>query len=118
MAMQAESIFDCNGQDGKDNKALYKSLPYPLRLVIKQTQQKIQQAVEINNPGRKIQPTSGLRAPATNARNGGKSNSLHLFGFARDFRYYDDEPQPFIVPDYLECIKSNNCWHVGYKRGI
>jgi len=116
--MRAESIFDCNGQDGKENKALFESLPSPLRLIIKQTQQKLQQAVEINNAGRKIEPTSGFRASSTNTRHGGKGNSLHLFGFARDFRYYDDEPEPFIVPDYLECMKSKNCWHVGYKRGM
>lgn len=114
--MNAQSIYDCAGEDGVNNKACFVSLPSPLRLVVKQTQVKIQQAVESFNPGRKIQPTSGFRAPVVNLKHGGKSNSLHLWGFARDFRYYDDEPTPFNVPDFLECIKSKNCWHVGYKR--
>ena len=114
--MNRLSFYDCSGQDGKDNKKAFSRLPSPLRLVIEQTQTKIQQIVEQYNPGRKIYPTSGFRSPVTNSRHAGEVDSLHLFGFARDFRIFPDEPMPFSVPDFMVCVKSKGCWHVAWKR--
>jgi hypothetical protein len=106
--------YDCKE---KANIVAFRALPSALQLLIKQTQSKIQQAVQINNPGRKIVATSGFRSFAVNSKVGGVANSLHLWGFARDFRLFADEQEPFIVPDSMICLKSKNCWHVAYKRG-
>ena len=110
--------YDCQGVDGSENKKAFESLPSCLRLAIKEAQNTINQAVRAANSGRKIQSTSGFRAPTVNTRVGGVVNSLHLWGFARDFRFFADEPEPFKVPDFLECIKSKGCWHAQYKRGV
>jgi len=114
--MRELSPYDCEGKDGESNKKAFESLPSCLRLAIKQTQNTIQEAVKKFNPGRKIQSTSGFRSFEVNSWYGGVVNSLHLWGFARDYRFFSDEPEPFEVPEFLECIKSKNCWHVQYKR--
>ena len=108
--------YDCEGSDGSSNKKAFEMLPSCLRLAIKEAQNTINQAVRKSNPGRKIVSTSGFRSPEVNSRVGGVVNSLHLWGFARDFRFYPDEPEPFEVPEFLECIKSKGCWHVQYRR--
>lgn len=113
--MKRFSPYDCSE---KSNKKAFERLPGFFQLLVKQSQQKIQEAVEKYNPGRKIKPTSGFRSHESNNKAGGVVDSLHLFGLARDFRYYPDEPQPFKLPDSMICIKSNNCWHVAYKRGV
>lgn len=113
--MKASSAYDCSE---KLNQIGFKRLPAFFQLLVKQSQQKIQEAVEKYNPGRKIRPTSGFRSVENNIKVGGVADSLHIFGLARDFRFYSDESEPFKVPDSMICIKSTNCWHVQYKRGI
>jgi len=116
--MQRLSIYDCAGQDGKDNKKAFDRLPSALRLLVIQTQTQIQQAIELLNPGRHITPTSGFRSPRTTARYGGQNDSLHHWGFARDYRVYSSEPLPLIVPFGMECLRENDHWHIAYKRGL
>jgi len=116
--MKNSMPFDCEGKDGEYNFQAFKELPSVLRLVIRQTQQKIQESIETSNPGRLVKATSGFRAYQTNERWGGKKNSLHLFGFARDFKIDLGEDKPLTVPEFLECFLSKGCWHVQYRRDV
>jgi len=116
--MKNSMPFDCEGEDGISNNKAFKELPSVLRLVVRETQAKIQKAVEDCNPCRVVQATSGFRSFETNRKWKGQPNSLHLFGFARDFKQDLGPGKPLAVPEWLECISSKGCWHIQVKKGF
>lgn len=123
--MKNNDIFDNIGNDGIDNQRAWNRLPTILKYFISSTQKNLYDRVR-----KKVQEiygkdginslvkTSGFRSIATNTRNGGVVDSLHLFGCAIDFKKYGifkNKPIPTCCE--LECIDSGDCWHVQYKRG-
>lgn len=101
--------------DYKEHEEAYKKLPKSFQYFISCIQKKIQKAVEKKFP--QAIPTSGFRCHKINQKYGGKSNSLHLFGLARDFYSLYPITQDKICPT-LQVFKSKkNVYHVQLKRG-
>jgi len=103
--------YDCEGQDGIDNSNEWRKLPVALQLSIRQVQSTIQKAVETFNPD--AEPTSGWRCAQVGLRWKSKINSLHPYGWARDFK----KGTVNKLPDFLEVIHEETHDHVQYKRG-
>ena len=112
--MKITCIFDTAGLDGQDNKEAWKALPSFMRLMVRQTQQKIIQMLLTNNPGREFRKTSGFRSPRVTARHGGKVNSLHHWGGAVDVaRNLGDTPP--VVDSGFVCVSEKDHYHIQYK---
>lgn len=83
--VEAEFIF--NEETGR----FFDLLPMAIREAISETQ------VEIERIVRKVFPaaicTSGFRCPRYNAAIGGRVDSFHLFGCARDYRLHPGFPK-------------------------
>lgn len=124
--MNNNAIFDNFGVDGIDNRKAWDRLPTILKYFISSTQKNIFDRVKnkvIEKYGQdginSLVKTSGFRSFATNTRNGGVSDSLHLFGCAIDFAkigIFKEKPIPTCCE--LECIDSGKCWHIQFKRGV
>ena len=123
--MKLTDIYDCDGQDGKENKAAFEKMPKILQYFV-QSQQKLLTDRVIKAVRAKfgesglndLVKTSGFRAHSVNARYNGVADSLHLWGCAADFRksgLFKSSPIPACCN--LECIDSGDCWHVQFKRG-
>ena len=112
--MKLTCIYDPVGQDGKDNKEAWNSLPSFMRLVVRQTQQKIIQMLLENNPGREFRKTSGFRSPRVTARYGGKDHSHHHWGGAVDIARQLGDSAPFVALGFI-CVTEHNHYHIQYK---
>jgi len=124
--MELNEIYDSAGQDGIDNKAAYEKLPKVVQYFIS-SQQKLLLGRVISAVKRKygesalsdLSKSSGFRCHAVNARHGGVSDSLHLWGCAADFlKLGIFEKNPIPTCDQLQVIDSGDCWHVQFKRGF
>lgn len=122
--MKLEDLFDDKGLDGEDNSKAFARLPKVMKYFITTSQNSI-----CNHVVRKVKEqygqagvndlrkTSGFRSQATNYRNSGVADSLHLFGLACDFAKTGIFKDKFVeVSCPYECIDSGKCWHVAYKR--
>jgi len=114
MVMRNSCIFDTYGQDGKDNKEAWLSLPSFMRLFVRQTQQKIMSMLCSCNPSRVFVKTSGFRSPRTTRRHSGQDHSNHHFGGAIDVRR-DSSDNPPVVADGFICIVEDDHYHIQYK---
>lgn len=109
--MERIDVFDPKGKGCSD--AAWEKLPSAFRLFVQGVQMRIQNEVEKENPG-EFRPTSGFRSIPGNFLVGGKPNSRHLCGCARDFVRMagglgDHPPR---VGDGFRVIRSDGCWHV------
>jgi len=107
-------IYDTNGQDGQDNKEAWQSLPSFMRLMVRQTQQKIMQMLLSNNPGREFIKTSGFRSPRVTTRYGGKDHSHHHWGGAIDIARNLGDSAPVVAPGFI-CVTEKNHYHIQYE---
>ena len=122
--MQLDDIYDKEGQDGIDNKAAFEKMPQILKYFISSTQKLIVARVirEVErrygkNGVSDLVKTSGFRAHCVNARYGGVTDSLHLYGCACDFRKCGlFAVNPIPVCSELQIIDSGDCWHIQIKR--
>lgn len=79
-----------------ESERVYKGFPELLRRTIEVTQKAIETEVKKVFPS--AVSTSGFRSPAYNSEIGGKENSLHIWGFARDFKM--DSKFPKSIPGF------------------
>lgn len=122
--MNLEDIYDNVGRDGEDNEKAFNRMPSILKYFITSNQSMILERVKKKvgeiygeNGLKDLVKTSGYRSFSTNIRNGGVSDSLHLYGLAIDFRktgIFKDKPIPTCCT--LETIDSGKVWHVQYRR--
>lgn len=112
--MRNSCIYDSAGQDGEDNKAAWRALPSWMRLIVRQTQQKIMSMLYANNPGRVFVKTSGFRSPIVTRRYGGKDHSHHHFGGAVDVRRVAGDYPPVVAPGFI-CVVEQNHYHIQYE---
>ena len=114
--MKLTCIFDSEGLDGQDNKEAWQELPSFMRLMVRQTQQKIMQMLLENNPGRQFQKTSGFRSPRVTARHGGKIHSLHHWGGAIDIARSLGDSAPAVSDGFI-CVVERDHYHIQYESG-
>lgn len=114
MVMRNSCIYDTEGQDGIDNKAAWQSLPSWLRLIVRQSQQKIMSMLAQNNTDRIFVKTSGFRSPRTTRRYGGQDHSLHHFGAAVDVRRHPDDHPPAVAAGFI-CVTETDHYHIQFE---
>ena len=112
--MKLTCIFDSVGKDGEDNKEAWQALPSFMRLMVRQTQQKIMQMLLANNPGREFKKTSGFRSPRVTARHGGKDHSLHHWGGAVDVSRKLGDIAPVVASGFV-CVEERDHYHIQYE---
>ena len=112
--MKLTCIYDSAGIDGQDNKEAWQSLPSFMRLMVRQTQQKIMQMLLANNPGREFRKTSGFRSPRVTARYGGKDHSAHHWGGAVDVSRSVGDIPPAVGSGFI-CVVEKDHFHIQYK---
>lgn len=117
MVMRNSCIYDTQGQDGIDNKAAWQSLPSWMRLIVRQTQQKIMSMLYENNPDRIFVKTSGFRSPRTTRRYGGQDHSNHHFGGAVDVRRSAGDTVPVVGSGFI-CVTESDHFHIQYEVTI
>lgn len=122
--MLIDDLYNKEGLDGESNEKAWNRLPKVLQYFIS-SEHKILMSKIKNNVRSKfgeeglksLVKSSGFRSHFTNSRNGGVSDSLHLFGLAADFLkigIFKDNPIPVCCN--LQCIDSGYCWHIQFKR--
>ena len=89
-------------------------MPSFMRLMVRQTQQKIIQMLLENNPGREFRKTSGFRSPRVTARYGGKDHSCHHWGGAVDVARIMGDTPPAVAPGFV-CVTERDHYHIQYE---
>ena len=122
--MNLDSIYETEGQDGQSNKAAFEKMPRVLQYFVSSQQKLLTERVKkmvVRRYGESgiqhLVKTSGFRSVATNTRNGGVPDSLHLWGCAADFAkcgIFTKQPIP-VCPE-LQVLDSGDCWHVQFRR--
>lgn len=95
----------------EDSQKVYNRLPIEIRTAISIVQNRIEAAVLRKYPN--AVATSGFRSGCYNRDCGGKPDSLHLWGCARDYTLRSLGDDPCI--EGMTVIKSQLCWHVQEK---
>jgi len=108
--MKKWDIYDTSE---KKHEKTFKRLPPALQEIIRDAQRTLQLLVTTRY--KNAIPTSGYRCPQVNTSVGGVVDSLHLFGFARDF--YCTEPIANDFEHFTVLRIKKNHYHVMYKRG-
>jgi len=117
--MKSMSPYDCKE---KANIEAWRLLPPVMQHTIRTVQNRIQEEIDKNNPGRFV-PTSGFRAESVNRKYGGAPESLHRLGMARDFipvdGFFVNTDAPLLAVSRFRVLRSpsdlskpQKCWHV------
>lgn len=96
-----------------DSRKKLSALPIQIQAQIMRNQQLIEDTVQQYVPGAVC--TSGFRDPGYNLQIGGKTNSLHIWGGARDYRR--DRAFPDSIPGLVIVLEADH-YHVQMASGV
>jgi hypothetical protein len=124
--MDRLDIYDPQEPWASLHREVFDTLPQAMRLAIQHNQARIQTLIEAaveeefgKEALKDLRPTSGFRSYRGNKKAGGKPNSDHLLGCARDFAAVGVFRDQFVfsLSGCYKVIKSKNCWHVSIIGG-